>query len=119
MRQVRNPPHRELRNVIISTKQKLVMTRLAMPPRRRLKILSAIRKKKGLRLRLDDPDGESRRSIRTGLALIKDAEKHDVLGKLSRYEASLANAVTRTLSLLHSIRASGFVTSDADEPRHR
>jgi hypothetical protein len=47
MRQVRNPPHRELRNVIISTKQKLVMTRLAMPPRRRLKILSAIRKKKG------------------------------------------------------------------------
>ena len=65
-------------------------------------------RKKRLRLRLDDSDGESRRSIRTGLALIKDAEKHDVLGKLSRYEASLANAVARTLSLLHSIQASGL-----------
>jgi hypothetical protein len=36
-----------------------------------------------LRLRIGDPDGQSRRSIRTGLALIKDAEKHDVLGKLA------------------------------------
>ena len=42
-----------------------------------------------LRLRIGDPDGQSRRSIGTGLALIKDAEKHDVLGKLARYEASL------------------------------
>lgn len=71
-----------------------------------------------LRLRIGDPDGQSRRSIGTGLALIKDAEKHDVLGKLARYEASLANAVTRTLSLLHSIQSSGLVASD-DRELHR
>ena len=71
-----------------------------------------------LRLRIGDPDGQSRRSIGTGLALIKDAEKHDVLGKLARYEASLANAVTRTLSLLHSIQSSGLVASD-DRESHR
>ena len=53
------------------------------------------------------------------MALIKDAEKHDVLGKLSRYEASLANAVARTLNLLHSIQASGLIASDDREPRHR
>jgi len=28
--------------------------------------------------------------VMTQLALIKDAKKHDVLGKLARYEASLA-----------------------------
>jgi hypothetical protein len=32
-----------------------------------------------------------------------------VLGKLSRYEASLANAVARTLGLLHSIQNSGLI----------
>ena len=76
-------------------------------------------KTRKMRLRIPEPDEESRRSIRTGLALIKDAEKHDVLGKLSRYEASLANAVARTLSLLHSIQTSGLVANDRDENRHR
>jgi hypothetical protein len=41
-----------------------------------------------------------------GLALIRDSEKHDALGKLSRYETGLMNAVTRTLSLLHVLQAS-------------
>jgi hypothetical protein len=62
-----------------------------------------------LRLRIADPERQSIRSVSTGLALIKDAEKHDVLSKLARYEASLANAVNRTLSLLHSIKSSGLV----------
>jgi hypothetical protein len=39
-------------------------------------------------------------------------ELDDALGKLSRYEASLANALTHTLSLLHSIQASRLVASD-------
>jgi hypothetical protein len=71
-----------------------------------------ISQKSRLRLRIPEPDEESRRSIRAGPALIKDSEKHDALGKLSRYEASLANALTRTLSLLHSIQASRLVASD-------
>lgn len=76
-------------------------------------------KTRPLRLRIPAADEQSRRSMRTGLALIKDAEKHDALGRLSRYEASLANAVARTLSLLHSIQTYGLVASDDSEPRGR
>ena len=68
-------------------------------------------------LRLRVADEESRRGALAAHALIKDAEKHDVLGKLSRYEASLANAVARTLSLLHSIQTSSLVArNDGETP---
>jgi hypothetical protein len=40
------------------------------------------------------------------IALISDSDSHGALGKLSRYEAGLLNAITRTLSLLHSLRES-------------
>src|SRR5262245_21243974 len=73
--------------------------------------------KQELRLRRIEGGGDGRRSIRMGLALIKDAEKHDVLGKLSRYEASLANAVARTLILLHSIQNSGLIHKEEIPPR--
>ena len=51
------------------------------------------------------------------MALIKDAERHDVLGKLSRHENSLAKEVARTLSLLHSIKNSGLIHNEEIAPR--
>ena len=49
-------------------------------------------------------------TINLGLSLIKDSENHDTLGKLSRYEAGLLNAITRTLSLLHSLQKSELLS---------
>jgi hypothetical protein len=40
-----------------------------------------------------------------GLALIRDSEDHDVLGKISRYEAGLMSSVNRTMALLHALQA--------------
>jgi hypothetical protein len=42
-----------------------------------------------------------------GLALIRNAELQDMLGKFSRYEASLMSLLSRTLQLLHSLRQEG------------
>jgi hypothetical protein len=55
------------------------------------------------------PENPEQRTINLGLSLIKDSENHDTLGKLSRYEASLLNAITRTLSLLHSLQKSDLL----------
>ena len=52
------------------------------------------------------PENPNQATINLGLSLIKDSENHDTLGKLSRYEAGLLNAITRTLSLLHSLQKS-------------
>jgi hypothetical protein len=54
-------------------------------------------------------DWSLERGPETGLALIRDSENNDAMGKLSRYEASLLNAITRTLSLLHSLQGSGLL----------
>lgn len=43
---------------------------------------------------------ETKASIRLGQALIKDASFSDALGKLARHEATLLNALTKTLLLL-------------------
>ena len=37
---------------------------------------------------------------RMGLALVRDGQNSDVLGKLNRYEAGLFNAFTRTLRMI-------------------
>jgi hypothetical protein len=37
----------------------------------------------------------------TGVALIEDSKHQDALGKLSRHEAALMNAFTKTLQTLH------------------
>jgi hypothetical protein len=58
-------------------------------------------------IRRDHPDQLS--SQATGLALIKDSEDHDTLSKLSRYEAGLLNAITKTLSLIQAIQGSGLL----------
>jgi hypothetical protein len=55
------------------------------------------------------PENPNQATINLGLSLIKDSENHDTLGKLSRYEASLLNAITRTLSLLHSLQKSDLL----------
>jgi hypothetical protein len=59
----------------------------------------------------DSATSENRKIANTGLALILDSENHDSFGKLSRYEAGLLSAVTRTLSLLHSLRTSGLLAN--------
>lgn len=41
----------------------------------------------------------------TGLALIRDGQHQDTLGKLSRHEASLMNALTKTLQMLHFVQS--------------
>ena len=41
----------------------------------------------------------------TGLALIRDGQHQDILGKLSRHEASLMNALTKTLQMLHFVQS--------------
>jgi len=56
------------------------------------------------------PENPDQATINLGLSLIKDSENHDTLGKLSRYEASLLNAITRTLSLLHSLQKSELLS---------
>ena len=45
-------------------------------------------------------ESETDWSIRLGQALIKDASFSDALGKLARHEATLLNALTKTLWLL-------------------
>ena len=51
---------------------------------------------------------DSDREQETGLLmLIKDVENGDALGKITRYEAGLMNAVTRTRQLLHLTKQSG------------
>ena len=40
-----------------------------------------------------------------GLALIRDSQHQDALGKLSRHEAALMNAFTKTLQMLHFIQS--------------
>jgi hypothetical protein len=67
----------------------------------------AITDSQAARIKRDHPDQLSSRA--TGLALIKDSEDHDTLSKLSRYEAGLMNAVTRTLSLIQAIQNSGLL----------
>jgi len=59
------------------------------------------------RIKRDHPDQLSSRA--TSLALIKDSEDHDTLSKLSRYEAGLMNAITKTLSLMQAIQNSGLL----------
>jgi hypothetical protein len=54
-------------------------------------------------------DWSLERGPETGLALIRDSENYDTMGKLSRYEAGLLNAITRTLSLLHSLQGSALL----------
>jgi hypothetical protein len=54
-------------------------------------------------------ENPEQRTINLGLSLIKDSENHDTLGKLPRYEAALVNAITRTLSLLHSLQKSDLL----------
>ena len=48
----------------------------------------------------------------TGLALIRDSQRHDTLGKLSRHEAALMNAFTKTLQMLHFIQSQRAVEDD-------
>ena len=43
---------------------------------------------------------ECERSVHFGYALINDAKSNDALGKLARHEATLMNALTKTLLLL-------------------
>ena len=51
---------------------------------------------------------DSDREQATGLLmLIKDVENGDALGKITRYEAGLMNALTRTRQLLHLTKQSG------------
>ena len=51
---------------------------------------------------------DSDREQETGLLmLIKDVENGDALGKITRYEAGLMNALTRTRQLLHLTKQSG------------
>jgi hypothetical protein len=50
------------------------------------------------------------------LALTFTSLNQDGLGKLARHQAGLLNAVTRTLNLLHALRASrGLLRRDANE----
>ena len=70
------------------------------------------------------PDGEDNKTEGTehpsglgheiGLALILDSDQHDTLGKLSRYEAGLMQALNRTLSLLCNMQ-SARLAAIADE----
>jgi hypothetical protein len=45
------------------------------------------------------------KSVHFGYALINDARWHDALGKLARHEATLMNALTKTLILLEKTQA--------------
>jgi hypothetical protein len=59
---------------------------------------------------------DAERQIRLGRALIKDGVWNDALGKLSRHEATLYNALRKTLTLLEEIReerTSDHVTTKA------
>lgn len=53
-------------------------------------------------LRPDEQARDDRRII--GLALIKDGQHHDTLGKLSRYEVSLMNGLRNTLQTLNFVQ---------------
>jgi len=56
----------------------------------------------------EQEEADSDREQETGLLmLIKDVENGDALGKITRYEAGLMNAVTRTRQLLHLTKQSG------------
>jgi hypothetical protein len=48
-----------------------------------------------------------------GVALIGDSQYHDALGKLSRHEAALMNAFTKTLQMLHFVQGQRSVENDA------
>jgi len=48
----------------------------------------------------------------TGVALIEDSQHQDALGKLSRHEAALMNAFTKTLQMLHFIQSQRPVEDD-------
>ena len=69
--------------MLISTKQ--VMTQVA-------RSLRSILKPEGYVSRFHSQMKNHEGASGLGLALIKDAEKHDVLGKLSRYGASLVSS---------------------------
>jgi hypothetical protein len=53
----------------------------------------------------------------TGLALIKDGQHHDTLGKLSRYEASLMAGLGNTLQILHVVQKLGADEDQLDRGR--
>jgi hypothetical protein len=48
----------------------------------------------------------------TGVALIEDSKHQDALGKLSRHEAALMNAFTKTLQMLHFIQSQRAAEDD-------
>jgi len=54
-----------------------------------------------------------RKRIRESLRFIGE----NGMARLSRHESSLMNAVTRTLSLIHSLQASGLVAQDSERRR--
>ena len=61
---------------------------------------------------------ESRRRLKgaggaTGVALIEDSKHQDALGKLSRHEAALMNAFTKTLQMLHFMQGRRSVENNA------
>jgi hypothetical protein len=58
-----------------------------------------------------EQESPKRAVINLGLSLIKDSENHDTLGKLSRYETGLMNAITRTLALIHSLQKSELLST--------
>ncbi len=43
--------------------------------------------------------------LELGRAVLRDASQNDALGKLSRYDAQLGNAVKRTIEQLYKLRA--------------
>ena len=58
---------------------------------------------------------EQLRSV--GLALIRDSEQHDTLGKLSRYEAAHMNGFTKTLQMLLWLQDKGLGMGNHEDPR--
>ena len=57
-----------------------------------------------------------RKQIRESLKFIT-AYGENGMARLSRHESSLMNAAARTLSLIHSLQASGLVARDSERRR--
>lgn len=65
---------------------------------------------------LEDSDAKTE-TLQTdiGLALIRDSEKSDALGKVLRYEATISNGLSRTMSMLISLQAAREAREEASK----
>jgi hypothetical protein len=95
--------------VVLAEQQRRAAT---TKPQAMVELEHALRDRKNL----EDLDAQAETlQTDTGLALIRDSEKSDALGKVLRYEATISNGLARTMSMLISLQTARMAREEASK----